>query len=45
MFPLETKPHLGGKQPWKKEVDKAAVKFFSQEIDNSAVDAYTGRVK
>lgn len=35
----------GGKQPWKKEVDKAAEKFFSQEIDNSSVDAYTGRVK
>jgi CubicO group peptidase (beta-lactamase class C family) len=35
----------GGEQPWKKEVDKAAVNFFSQEIDNSAVDAYTGRVK
>ena len=35
----------GGEQPWKKEVDKAAENFFSQEIDNSAVDAYTGRVK
>jgi hypothetical protein len=35
----------GGNQPWKKEVDKAAVEFFSQPLDNSGVDAYTGRVK
>lgn len=34
-----------GPQPWKKEVDKAAEKFFSQTLDNSGVDAYTGRVK
>ena len=35
----------GGDQPWKKEVDKAATKFFSQTMDNSGVDAYTGRVR
>ncbi len=36
----------GGDQPWRQEIiDHAAVKFFSQEIDNSGVQAYTGRVK
>lgn len=35
----------GGPQPWKKEIDKAAEKFFSQSLDNSGVDAYTGRVR
>ena len=35
----------GGKQPWTKAVNKAAEKFFSQTLDNSGVDAYTGRVK
>ena len=35
----------GGPQPWKKEIDKAAEMFFSQSLDNSGVDAYTGRVK
>ena len=34
----------GGDQPWKKEVDKAAVKFFSQDLDTSGTDAYTGRI-
>ena len=35
----------GGKQPWTEEVNKAAEKFFSQSLDNSGVDAYTGRVR
>lgn len=35
----------GGKQPWSGEVNKAAEKFFSQSIDTSGIDAYTGRVK
>ena len=35
----------GGKQPWKKGIDKAAEKFFSQTLDTSGSDAYTGRVK
>ena len=35
----------GGPQPWKKEWNKAAEKFFSQSIDTSGIDAYTGRVK
>ena len=34
-----------GPQPWKKEMSKARVKFFSQDFDNSGVDQYTGRVK
>ena len=35
----------GGPQPWKKEWNKAATEFFSQSIDTSGIDAYTGRVK
>ena len=35
----------GGNQPWKKGIDEAAATFFSQPLDNSGVDAYTGRVK
>ena len=35
----------GGNQPWKKGIDEAAAKFFSQPLDNSGIDAYTGRVK
>lgn len=34
-----------GSQPWSKDMDKAAEKFFSQEIDNKTRDAYTGRTK
>lgn len=34
-----------GSQPWSKDMDKAAEKFFSQEIDNKTRDAYTGRIK
>lgn len=34
-----------GNQPWSKDMDKAAEKFFSQEIDNKTRDAYTGRTK
>ena len=35
----------GGGQPWSGAVAKAAEKFFSQPIDNSNIDAYTGRTK
>ena len=35
----------GGSRPWDRERDAAADKFFSQTIDNSGVDAYTGRLK
>ena len=35
----------GGGQPWSPAVAKAAEKFFAQSIDNSNVDAYTGRTK
>lgn len=34
-----------GEQPWTEARDKAAEKFFQQTIDNSALDAYTGRTK
>ena len=36
---------LNGAQPWNEAKDKAAEKFFSQTIDTSGIDAYTGRVK
>ena len=35
----------GGPQPWNKEINKAAEKFFSQTLDTSGIDAYTGRVR
>lgn len=35
----------GGPDPWKKELKKAADKFFSQNYDTSGIDAYTGRTK
>ena len=35
----------GGPQPWKKKINKAASEFFSQSLDDSGVDAYTGRMK
>ena len=35
----------GGGQPWQKDVDKAAEKFFAQPFDSSAANAYTGRTK
>ena len=35
----------GGPQAWKKGWNKAADEFFSQSIDTSGIDAYTGRVK
>ena len=35
----------GGGQPWQKDVDKAAEKFFAQPFDNSEANAYVGRVK
>ena len=35
----------GGPQPWKKQINKAAEKFFSQTLDTSGMDAYTGRVR
>ena len=36
---------LNGRQPWSKDVDKAAEKFFSHTIDTSGINAYTGRTK
>ena len=36
---------LNGSQPWNDAVNKAAEKFFSQAIDTSGIDAYTGRTK
>ena len=35
----------GGPRPWDRARDQAANKFFSAKIDNSGVDAYTGRMK
>ena len=35
----------GGPRPWDKDRAAAADKFFNQKIDNSAADAYTGRMK
>ena len=35
----------GGKQPWKKDIDKAAEKFFMQNYDQSGISAYTGRTE
>lgn len=35
----------GGGQPWQKDVNKAAEKFFAQPLGNSATNAYTGRTK
>ncbi len=35
----------GGNQPWMKKINKAASEFFSQSLDDSGVDAYTGRVR
>ena len=36
---------LNGPQPWNSAKDKAAEAFFSQTIDTSGIDAYTGRTK
>jgi CubicO group peptidase (beta-lactamase class C family) len=35
----------GGGQPWQKDINKAAEKFFAQPRGNSASNAYTGRTK
>ena len=35
----------GGPRPWDKDRAKAADEFFKVKIDNSGVDAYTGRMK
>ena len=35
----------GATRPWDKDRNVAADKFFKQVIDNSAADAYTGRMK
>ena len=37
--------NCGSPRPWEKEREAAADKFFKAQIDNSAVDAYTGRIK
>lgn len=36
---------LNGPQPWNKDVNRAAEEFFSQTIDTSGIDAYTGRTR
>jgi len=36
---------IKGAQPWGGALGKAAEKFFSKSIDNSALDAFTGRTK
>ncbi len=36
---------LNGGQPWNNAMNEAANKFFSQTIDTSGIDAYTGRTK
>ena len=35
----------GGQRPWDKARNQAADEFFNAKIDNSGVDAYTGRLK
>lgn len=35
----------GGPHPWKKPMDEAAKKFFSESFSKSGVDEYTGRVR
>ena len=35
----------GGPRPWDKKIGEAANKFFSMKIDDSATEAYTGRMK
>ena len=35
----------GGPRPWDGARNKAEQKFFSQKIDNSAAEAFTGRLK
>ena len=35
----------GGPQPWKKEIEKAAEKFFAETAGKNDTDAYTGRVE
>ena len=36
---------MRGSSIWRKEWEKAADKFFKAKIDNSAINAYTGRIK
>ena len=36
---------INGGQPWNGPMNEAAQKFFSQTIDTSGIDAYTGRTK
>ena len=36
---------VNGSQPWNGAMNEAANKFFSQTIDTSGIDAYTGRTK
>ncbi len=35
----------GGPRPWEKARDEAADRFFNEKIDNSGVNAYTGRTE
>ena len=36
---------LGQPRPWDRKISEAANKFFKMKIDDSGVDAYTGRMK
>jgi hypothetical protein len=35
----------GRPRPWEKARNQAADEFFKTKIDNSGIDAYTGRMK
>ncbi len=45
MLKLWVVQFCGGPRPWENARDEAANKFFSAKLDNSAADAYTGRMK
>ena len=36
---------INGGQPWSKDMDEAAKKFFSQTVDSDNIKEYTGRMK
>ncbi len=36
---------INGSQPWSKDMDEAAKKFFSQTVDSDNIREYTGRMK
>jgi hypothetical protein len=45
MLKLWAVQFCGGPRPWDAARNAAADKFFAAKLDNSAADAYTGRVK